>query len=172
MNWMDAIFFGLVLIAGFIGFRKGLVRIMVITAAYLSGIAAAITLAPQAAEFTARWIKISPVLARAAAMVLVFLLVSLLVRGIGLLLEKITRAALPGFDKTAGLLLGLVLAGILITLTAVFTCTAEDSSALRSLHEGSAASRFLMRRLERFLPEDTRAPGQGSSRDGTFLPHL
>jgi len=170
MNWIDFAFLALVIFAGIFGFRKGIIKILVLVSAYLLGTAAAIVLSGRGADILVYYTGISPALARITALLSIFILVSLFVRGLGLLLGKIARAALPGIDRSAGLLLGLALAGILIALAVTYMCTAEEASPLRQLYEGSVISRFIVRHIGSLLPADYFREEAGRARSAPIFP--
>ncbi len=155
MNWIDAILLLLLFFLSFLGFRRGIIGIVVIISSYLAGIIAAVILSEPAGELLSYYTRIPGTFSRIIAPVIIFLLTALAVRGIGLLLKKLVSLALPGADRACGLLFGLILAGILIILTSIFLYISPEDSAAGRLYDESFTARLVIRNLRRFSPEET-----------------
>ncbi len=154
MTWLDGVFLLILLLLSFIGFRKGVVQIVVIISSYLAGIIAAAVLAEPAGEILAGYTKAPEAFSRVIAAIIIFILTALIIRGIGLLLKKAVSAALPGMDKACGLLFGAVLAFILIVLASVFLYISAMDSEAGKLYEESFTPGMIMRGIEKVYAEN------------------
>ncbi len=153
MNWIDAIFILLILSLSFLGFRRGIIGIVVITASYLAGIMAAVILSDPSGALLSYHTRVPETFSRIIASLIIFLLTALTVRGIGLLLKKLVSLALPGMDRACGLLFGLILAGILILLTSIFLYISPEDSQAGKLYDGAFTPGLVIRSLEKLSPE-------------------
>ncbi len=151
MNWIDAAAFALLIALGIIGFRRGIIDIIVIAAAYLAGLTASVALSEAAGTLLVRYAGMPAAVSRAIAAVAIFIACLLAVRGAGRVLKKLIALLLPGIDKTCGLLFGLFLASVVIALASIFLYAAPESSAPRELYENSFTARFVIRVLDRFV---------------------
>ena len=153
MNWIDAIFMLLLFLLSFLGFRRGIIGIVVIIASYLAGIMAAVILAEPAGAMLSHYTRVPETFSRIIAPLIIFLITALAVRGVGLVLKKLVSLALPGIDRACGLLFGLILAGILIALTSIFLYISPEDSAAGRLYDGSFTPGLVIRALEKLSPE-------------------
>ena len=150
MNWVDYVC-GLILLAGaFVGFKKGAVGSIISLASYAAGTFLSIAFYRDGGDIILGYFNMSVGLARLVAFVIIFLTIFLLIRGIGFLLSKLAGIAVTGLEKVGGILLGLVLGCLLITMLAVVVFTIPKSG-LRDILAESSILRFAVNIVSRLL---------------------
>ncbi len=149
MTWIDGVFLLVFLALSFLGYRRGIISMIVIISSYLAGIIAAAVLAEQAGALLSHYTRVPETFSRIIASIFVFIITALAIRGAGWLLKKFVGLTLPGIDKACGLVFGWILSGVLIVLTSIFLYISPVDSAAGRLYDGSFTPGFVMRSLER-----------------------
>jgi membrane protein required for colicin V production len=160
MTWLDGAFLLLIFLLSFLGFRRGIVHIIVIISSYSAGVIAAVMLAGYAGEILSGYAEIPDAFARIIAAAAVFIITVLLIRGAGWLLKKIVSLALPGIDKACGLVFGIVLAVILIAICSIFLYISPLDSKPGMLYDDSFTPKIVMKWLDALSPDGSGSTGE------------
>lgn len=118
MNWLDIVIAIILIIAGFSGFRSGLIS----QAFGIAGLLLGIWLGWRFASLVSGWLNLSAGYANIVSFIIILIAVIIIMYLAGLFVRKVFR--LTGFgilDHLGGLLLGVVKVGLILSLLLGFT---------------------------------------------------
>ena len=117
MNYIDIIIFGVLVISTISGFSNGFVKELASLAALIFGVWGAIKFSSFTVQKLYDLFDISGIWIDIIAFIITFALIVVIIRIIGIIVDKLTKAMdLGGLNRTLGLVLGLVKATIFLSV--------------------------------------------------------
>jgi membrane protein required for colicin V production len=117
MTWVDAAVLAVIAISGLLAFTRGFVHEVLGLGAWIGAVAVAVWANPHVAPVVERWMPNGPGLAQPIAFAVVFLAALIVLLSITHAIGRaVRRSPLGGFDRTLGLLFGLVRGAALVVL--------------------------------------------------------